>query len=622
VARQTKWGIDVQDDIIAVLQQELEQAYNSELDQVQANALLYYDAVPGTVPAGWSDLVSPDVRDSIESTMAEIMGAINPNEPLATFDPMSEDDIERSDLETKAVHHVIFGINRGYLLVEQAIRDALLQRYGVIKVVPSANQIKLYAVPPENLRWSNDLMSPFLEDARFVAEKMYFTRAELREMGCKNVDQAMMDIELSTTQEARQPWNNASDGSTAARQDDDLIQCWECYLRDNSKGGYKCYLINGATMLLEWHADFLRYATGTAILRPHRFDGVSLFDRIGPLQSTKTFLLRQLATNARLASQVRMAIRDRGVNPDDLMSEELNPVIRCTGLPGESLMPLPVQDVTTQLLATLQWMDGIRRDDGGASIDMNSPQMAVANQSAHAAEREYSFRELQASAMLRTLGETLIRSLYIIVHETMRQAMNFVSIRSDNVYLQANPTQFPPRGSIMVDIGATMGTKLRRQNAIAQIVQQQQIVMQGGGSGILVSTQDLYAAQLTYAKLAGIPNPEHYWTDPSSPEAMQLANQQAQQQAQQAQQQQQMQQELLQQPVQIQHMKSETDIILQHLEDQTKDKELKQKYFETIVKNQADERALDIKEIETLISAKTAQSASELPEDEVGEREV
>lgn len=607
----------MREDIVAVLQQELEQAYNAELDAVQASALLYYDAVPGQVPAGWSDLVSPDVRDAVESTIAEIMGAINPNEPLATFDPESENDLETADLETKACHHVIFGSNRGYILLESAIRDCLLQRYGVIKVNPYGGRIYLTAVPPENFRWSNDLMSPFINEARFIAEKLYFTRAELRDMGCSNVDEASQAVDLSATQMTRQATNNASEAD-AARTEDDLIQCWECYLIDNKTGGRKCYLINENVILKQWSVDFLPYATGTAILRPHRFDGMSLFDRIAPLQNTKTFLLRQLATNARLASQNRMAIRDRGVNPEDLLSDELNPIIRCTGLPGEALLPLPVQDVTSQLLATLQWMDGIRRDDGGASIDMNSPQMAVANQSAHAAEREYSFRELQASSILRTIGETLVRSLYLVVHATMRQAMTYTRIKSDNTYVEANPTQFPQRDGLIVDIGATMGTKLRRQNAIAQIVQQQQVVLQGGGAGMLVQLPDLYAAQMMYAKLAGIPNPEQYWTDPNSPEAVQIAQQQAMQQQQQAEEAKAMQQELLQQPEKIQFMKNENDLILQHLEDQTKDKELKQKYFETVVKNQADERALDIKELETLMGIANAGMA----EDEVGEERV
>lgn len=611
----------MQDEIMAVLQQELEQSYNAELDGVQALALQYYDAVPGDVPAGWSALVSPDVRDAIESIMAEIGGAINVNEPLASFDPTTENDVKTADLETRAVHNVIFGKNRGYILIESAIRDCLLQRYGVIKCDTYAGTIQLRGVPPENFRWSYDLASPFLEEARFVAEKVYYTRAELRDLGISagKVDKCSVNPDYSQTEFARKPEQTDDD---AARSEDDNIQCWSCYLRNNTKGGYDCYLINENIELKKTHVAFLPYATGVAIIRPHRFDGLSIFDKLQQIQSSKTFMLRQLATNARLANQVRLAIRDRGVNPDDLLSEELNPIIRCTGLPGESLMPLPVQDVTSQMLSTLQWMDGVRRDDGGASIDMNSPQMVVANQSAHAVEREYSFRELQASAILRTLGETLIRSLYLVVHATMRQAVAEVAIKDDATFIFANPTQFPHRTDISIDIGATMGTKLRRQNAIAQMVQQQQLVLQTGGSGLLVNLPDMYRAQIEYAKLAGVPNPERYWTDPESPESQQAAQMQAVAAQQQAQKQEQMAMQAMQVPLQVEQMKSESELIKQHVEGQQditlEEMRLKQKYFDTVLKSQADGRALDIKEIEVL----TGIATDRLNEDEVGEREV
>jgi hypothetical protein len=607
--------------MIAILQQELADAYNSELDSVQSMALDYYNAVPGHVPAGWSSLVSPDVRDALESTMSEITGAINPNEPLAFFTPVGEEDIPQAELETQAVHNVIFDQNRGFILLETAFRDALLQRYGVIRVGMANNRVQLHSVPPENFRWSYDLTGPFLEEARFVAEKFWYTRAQLREMGAKNVDKcSITDSNSTSTEMARE--SGVEGFETAARREDDNIPCWYCYLRDNgSQGGYKCYLINNNLILKSERVDFLPFAAGVSTIRPHRFDGVSLFDRIAPLQSTKTYLLRQLATNARLASQVRLAIRDRGVNPDDLLSDELNPIIRCSGLPSESLVPLPSQDVTSQLLATLQWMDGIRRDDGGASIDMNSPQMTVANQSAHAVEREYSFRELQASAVLRTLGETLIRSLYLIVHATLRSAMGQMLVRGNDRFAAVSPAQFPQRGDLLVDIGSTMGTKLRNQNALAQIVQQQMLVLQTGGSGLLVGLDNIYLAQVEYAKAAGLKNPELYWTDPRSPEAQM----QAQQQAMAAQAEKEaaaaLQEESLKVPIYVEQAKSEGALMKQHVDSQhelmMKELELKQKYFETIVKNQADERALDIKEIEVLL-----QQSTSMAEDEVGEATV
>lgn len=612
------------DNIVAILQEELNQAYNENLDAVQATALQYYDAVPGIVPKGWSDLVSPDVRDALESTMAEIMGAINPNEPLAVFDPVTSQDIQMAEFETKAAHTVIFGHNRGGVILETAIRDALLQRYGVIKV-ERGDRIRLECVPPENFRWSNDLQSPFLSSARFVAEKVYYSKSQLRDMQARNVTDASSSVEYSETESVRQGPDSLTTDQ-AARDQDLIVQCWNCFLRNNSKGGYDSYLLNDNTVLKHEWRPYLPYATGTAIIRPHRFDGISLYDKLAQVQNAKTFMLRQLATNARLASQARFAIRNRGVNPDDLLSDELNPIIRCETTPSNDLMPIPTQDVTSQLLATLQWMDGIRRDDGGASIDMNSPQMAVANQSAHAVEREYSFRELQASQILRTLGETLIRSLYLVVHAAMKESLSEIIVRADNDFVYANPQQFPDRTDLIVDIGATLGTKQRRMSAITSIIQQQQAVLTTGGAGLLITLPEMYRAQLDYAKLAGIPHAERYWKDPESPEALMQANQQAMAAAQEKQHQMEMAMQEISMPLQVEQLKSESILSRQHMVgiqnlDQT-EKELKEKYFSTIVKSQADGRALDIKEIEVLASIAADTDTNVLAEDEVGEREV
>ena len=117
----------------AQLAQELQFAARSDLQANQALALQYYDCDPGQVAAGWSSLVSSDVRDAIESTVAELIGAINPNEPIGFFDPTGPGDQEKAELETWAVHTALFGKNRGMLVLEQAIRDALMLRYCIVK---------------------------------------------------------------------------------------------------------------------------------------------------------------------------------------------------------------------------------------------------------------------------------------------------------------------------------------------------------------------------------------------------------------------------------------------------------------------------------------------------------
>lgn len=596
-----------------ILSEELDNASSTEINQNLALALRYYDAETGDVAAGMSDLVSPDVRDAIESSMAEIMGAMTTDEPLAVFDPKSPEDVPMAEFETLAVHRQIMGRNRGSVIIETAVRDAMLQRYGVIRVDGDDEGIFLEAVAPENFVWSSDLASPWLNEARFFAERKFYTRAQL----------VQEDVSRKKAYDAPtgQPTDDASlvrhtdeYMAQAARDEDEIVECWECYLRNNDKGGYDSYLFVDPSMVLEreWY-EFQPYATGVVTIRPHRFDGVSVFDKLQQIQTAKTYMLRQLATQTKLASQSRLAIRDRGVNPEDLQSDALNPVIRCKGSPAEELLPLPIQDVTSQLLATLQWMDGVRREDGGASIDMTSPQMQVANESAHAAERRFSVKELQTQLMLKTIGETLIRSLYLLVHATMKQKLGFVTIKSGSEYYQGDPSQFPQRTDVQVDMGATLGVRQRRLGALANIIQQQNMVLTTGGSGILVTPQNLYQAQIAFGKLSGINQSELFWTDPRSPEAQQAAQMQAQ--AQQAQQQaaMQVQEESIQAAMAIEKYKGENALVKQHMvgEQNREIERLKAEvdYFKAIIDAKATNKELDIQEAQLILSA--AQNKTE-----------
>jgi len=609
-------------DLAGILAQEITNAARTDVDQAQANALNFYNCVVPSMGAGWSDLVSSDVRDAVESTVAEVMGAINTSEPLAFFTPGDPGDTEKAEIETWACHAVLFGANRGSVVLETAIRDALLQRYGVIKVWIetesqefkgtieglSADQmaatlveldttgedvaidqmrqdgelyaadftrttvkrsLRIRAVAPENFRWSTDLQSCWLDEARFFAEECTYTRGELEKMKVRDANTAPAMPATDAAHIARHPEGGVS-SQDAARPEDETVTAFWCYLHDYAKGGYNRHLfVMPATVMQSEWVEFHPYAAGVAAIRPHRFDGVSLFDRIGPIQETKTQLLRHLATQAKLTNQVRLAVWDKSVNPDDVGNDALNPLIRTTRTPTECIMPMPVGDITSQLLASLQWIDSLRREAGGASIDMSSPELQIAGQSAHAAEREYSFRELQSLSILRTLGETLVRSLYLVTHATLKtqmQGSTFPAMRGKE-WVMADPQHWPERTQVVVDLGLPQGARMRRIGALQSTISQQGQTLQAGGAGLLVSTTDIYRAQTDLGKLQGLRNIDRYWTDPQSPEATQAAQAQAQQ-AQAAQQATKAaQDQIVAATYAIEKLKSDTDILKQRLAD-------------------------------------------------------
>ena len=605
--------------LAGILANELSSAEDSQLQANLALALRYYNGESGDVPAGLSDLVSPDVRDSIESSMAEIMGALNSQETLVIFEPETPDDVKVAELETRAVHKAIFGTNRGYVVLETAIRDAMLQRYGIIKVDADEDdrQIELYAIAPENFCWSDDLTGPWLAGARFFAERCFIPRAELEEYASASVAEAAptagADGEAFAVRYAGQDMFAA-----AARNEDDTITAWWCYLRNNEKGGYDRHLYVAPSIVVatEW-VEFHPYACGVATLRPHRFDGVSVFDRLQQIQSAKTYMLRQLATQAKLASQARLGIRDKAVNPDDLQSDKLNPVIRCKGSPVDDMMPLPIQDVTSQLLATLQWLDNLRREDGGASIDMTTAQVQIAGTSAHAAERSYSVKELQTGLMLRCLGETLVRSLYLTVHATLRARIKTITVKDKTgEFMIADPRQFPARSDVSVDVGNTLGAVQRKLGALASVLAAQDNVLQTGGAGILVTPKNIYNAHLAFSKLSGLRNAELYWSDPESPESQQAAAAQSQAAQEQASRE-------VDAVKEIEKYKGDIALAVQHMRGQQDESTTKTKaevdYFKAVLDAKGKGKELDIQEAQLVLSAiqdktETARESSTVAE--------
>jgi len=593
--------MDTNDTLAGVLSNELEMAQNTAFTQAIALALRYYDCDPGEVKKGMSDMVSPDVRDAIESSMAEIMGALNSQEALAIFEPMTPDDVESADLETKAVHRAIFGKNRGYVAVETAIRNAMLQRIGIIKVVEGYERIELYPIAPENFVWSSDVTGPWLGEARFFAERVFMHRDDLPAGG----EDAPTNDPSDAAFLARYPAQNMF--QPAAKQEDDTITCWYCYLENSERGGFDRHLFVSPSLIIEseW-VEFSPFACGVTTLRPHRFDGLSVFDRLQQIQSAKTFLLRQLEMQTKLATQCRVAIKDKCVNPDDLKSDEFNPVIRTKNSPGEDLLPLPIQDVTSQILQTLQWFDNIRREDGGASIDLTTAQVQIAGTSAHAAERAYSVKELQTGLMLRTIGETLIRSLYLVVHATMRRAISSVTVRKQNgEYMQAKPQQFPERADVLVDVGTTIGVRQRRLAALSNTINMQQAVLAGGGGGILVTPKNIYSAQMAYSRESGLPQPILYWTDPESAEAQQAAVQQAQAAEAAAGRE-------VEAVKEIEKFKGDIQLAVTHMTNQAKRDDTKTQaevdYFKAILDAKAKGKELDIQEAQLILS--TAEGAA------------
>src|SRR5690349_10468272 len=110
----------------------------SKLSEERATALDYYQgdmAKSMPAPDGRSKAVSTDVADTIEGLMPALMEIFAGGEEVVRFAPHGPEDVAAAEQETDYVNHVFMQANPGFLILYSFIKDALLSKVGVVKVL-------------------------------------------------------------------------------------------------------------------------------------------------------------------------------------------------------------------------------------------------------------------------------------------------------------------------------------------------------------------------------------------------------------------------------------------------------------------------------------------------------
>lgn len=109
----------------------------SDLQDERAKAMDYYlgdmtEDLPA--PKDGSKAVSSDVADTIEDLMPALMEVFAAGDEVVRFEPVGPEDEQAAEQETDVVNHVFWTENKGFLTLYTFIKDALLQKVGVVKV--------------------------------------------------------------------------------------------------------------------------------------------------------------------------------------------------------------------------------------------------------------------------------------------------------------------------------------------------------------------------------------------------------------------------------------------------------------------------------------------------------
>jgi hypothetical protein len=588
-------------EVVAVVKSLLEDSTGFTDDKVtrdREKALDYYFMRPrGDEQVGRSQVISGDLSSMVEAVLSQTMDAFS-TDKVVEFEPTGKDDEDQAQLESDTVTHFVMDANNGYIHFLAAIKDALLLRNGIIKVwvdetrdteiqeydnvdpiaferittQPNVivdvleydldnetlqtrettinRKLRVEAIPIENFLYTRNWTSIDLADVPFCGELRQETRSSLIAQGFSK--QKVNDLKgIDRADERKQAIRNPAkdqEGSHTTDRSMDIIEYYECYaLIDTDGDGVaerRRILIADTTILEDKEVEEVPYGAGVALVNAHRFLGVSLYDKLKQIQDINTGLNRALLDNANATNKSRLLVRDGKVNPDDLNDGRVNGNIRVAmshqGPLQDAAAPLMVPDISQGILLNIQHQKQTRSELGGASLELASgqAQLGSAQIGSQGLDRAYSVMEQLSAMMAKIIAETLVRSVYLLTHSTLRRYFDQpVNIRRSGKWDSPVPSEWQKRERLNVKIGMSAGERGRKVAILDNILNKQVQFSEGGLDDILVNSDGFYSALMDWARAAEIDNPEQYFLDPASEDSQKaMASKQAQ--AQQAKQQQ------------------------------------------------------------------------------------
>ncbi len=566
-------------------------------------ALNYYFGRPrGDEVEGLSEQQSLDVADMVESVLAQTTPLFS-NDTVVNFGALNEQDEDQAQEESRMVNHVIMQQNRGYVLLYLVTKDALLQKNGVVEVLVDEKfdvQVEEYedldplnylqklqprsqdeqvsivneqfnggrvslelkriikqrkliidAVAPEDFLYYAAQEDVDLSDCPFTARRVVVMRSELLQHGfdpdivARLPKYTSKDDQVSVSR--NQTANNDASRYTSAHFSTDPIEIYRCYARIDEDGDGIAELRkitvagrSSCEILEDIPWTHVPFAAGTAYLQPHRFRGMSLFDKLWDVQDGKTRVLRQWDDNRDAVNNSTLGVDYKGVEDmDTIVNRRSGGVMLFNRPPREAAQEITTSDMGGACIQALDYFDRIASRRAGASLDIQSRAASIpGGVGSQGLDRLMTAEERIADMMARNFGETLLRNLYMLVHRTLR--MNYQSQLTAKIgsrWVESDPSKWPARDDIEVLVGLTGPERLRKMNTLSTILDQQVMVLGNGGDGVLVNYSKIHNTLTDYAEMGNISHPDRYWIDPDSDPAMERQQQNQQQALQQNQQQ-------------------------------------------------------------------------------------
>lgn len=403
-------------------------------------------------------------------------------------------------------------------------------------------RVVIESIPPEEFRVNEYHNSLDLQTASFTAHVVLKTRSELLEAGYdpKVIEEAAAGSDNLYQREYRWAEQGENQGTiTDTISDDrsqDLIEVSECYMQmDVEETGIASLVkvtVLGAstpdTVLDIESVEEVPFVSSSCIVMPHKFYGLSIYDRLYQVQDQKTALWRNILDNLYLQNNREKEVVESQVNLDDLLVSRPGGIKRVKQ-PG-MIRELQVQPIGQEGYQMLDYLDRVRTGRVGVSPDTMGAGLPVGGDTAHGVERMMSAKEELTALMIRTVAETGLKAAYTLVRDLLiRHKKGEQAFKYRGAWANINPSTWGKRSRTTVNVGTGTGDEIRKQGALREVMGYQAGLAQAGMVS-LVDEKGGFNALDDFCQSTGLQGAEKYFIDPRSPEGQELKQFQEQKQ--------------------------------------------------------------------------------------------
>lgn len=558
---------------------------DSEYSKNRREALAFYRGEPhaayGDDEPGMSKVISRDTMEAVESMLPALLKPFVSGEEVVRFEPTGPEDEEASKQASEYINYLFNRKNEGYEFITTTMKDGMLFRLGVGKVVfeedtsytsetyqglsdievealkmdesieiesieqdisgwtvqakcaRTKGKVALYAVPPDEFLFERHLAR--IQDATYLAQQSRRSVAELIAMGldeerCKNLsDEDAPNYNTERVQRfyGENPTNTATD-KDASR----LVQVTESYLKCDYDGTGKLVwrkIITGGgadDILLNEPVDTHPYVAWTPIPIPHKLVGLSIHDLTRDLQLVKTALWRETLNNVYLTNRPMREVVEGQVNIDDVLTPRVGGLVRVKQAGMINNLATPY--MAGNSLQLIEYTDTVREQRTGSTrynqgLDadsLNKTATGISNIMAAAGQRLEMVARQYAEQFLKPLFSKML--MLVCKNPDHKEV-----IRLRNSWVEMDPREWKTEYDMSVTVGLGTGSREKMVMELRQLLEidAQILALQGGPVGPLVTYDHIYEKMKRMVEAMGLKGVDNYYGDPQDQQPQQAPEQ-------------------------------------------------------------------------------------------------